>query len=403
MQNSLPKISIRKGREWQVAHGHPWLFSGAISQAPKASPGSLVDIVDTDGRFVARGYYNAACDIAVRVLTRSPDEQIDTEFFARRLRDAQSVRAIAIDLDSTNVFRLVNAESDYLPGYIIDSYAGYLVLQSHTAGADALLPQLIAALQSVLQPPGILVRNDAGVRQREGLELAAPHIVSGQLPDELIVMENRHRFAVDLIKGQKTGFFTDQRDKRAALERYCKRVADNTRLANCFSYTGAFSVYACAGNGSLSTVNVDQSKRALDEAQHNFRLNGMDLNRHELVCEDAFDWLEKEKANGATYGITILDPPAFAKGQKDKPRALKAYRRMHALGLGITQPGGLMVTCSCSGTISFEEFIDSLKSAAMDTGKDVQILETYQNAADHPVSVVATESGYLKVVFCRVL
>lgn len=402
-QLTFPKISVRKGREWQVAHGHPWLFSGAISQAPKTESGAVVDLVDTDGRFVARGYYNATCDIAVRILTREKSENIDRTFLKRLLLDALALRRMALDADETDVYRLVNAEADFLPGFIVDYYAGVIVVQSHTAGADRLLDDMLAVIEEVVKPISIIVRNDAGVRKREGLEVEPPRLVSGAEPKDLIVKENGLRFFVDPSQGQKTGFFTDQRDKRAALQRYCRRLGEKSSMLNCFSYTGSFSVYAHASNPVISTVNVDQSQRALDEAVRNFELNNMKTAEHQIVSADAFEWLEQARNNGDKFDVTVLDPPAFAKSQKDKVRALKAYKRMDRLGIEVTKPGGLMVTCSCSGPISFSEFHDALRDAAAESGRGVQILETFQNGLDHPINVAAQETGYLKVIFCRIV
>jgi 23S rRNA (cytosine1962-C5)-methyltransferase len=247
------------------------------------------------------------------------------------------------------------------------------------------------------------VRNDAGVRKREGLESQAPYIVAGPEPGQIVVKENNLKFIVDPLHGQKTGFFSDQRDKRMVLQRYCRRLPSGATLLNCFSYTGAFAVYACAGRPDLHTTNVDQSERALNEAKLNFELNGLAADRNELVCADAFEWLEEQRQAGRQFDAVVLDPPAFAKSTKDKLRASKAYVRMNRLGITLTKPGGIMVTCSCSGPIGFAEFQDCLKEAAGQSGRRLQILETFQNGADHPLNVAVTEAGYLKVIYCRVL
>jgi 23S rRNA (cytosine1962-C5)-methyltransferase len=401
--NTYPKISLKKGREYQILRGHPWLFSGGISQAPgKVTPGSLVDLVDTNGRFVARGYYNPGTDIAVRVLTKDQQQQIDASFFKERLQAAQALRHTVIDLSTTDANRLVHAEGDFLPGYVVDYYAGVAVVQCHTAGADQLLPQFTDALISVVQPKAIVVRNDSSGRKREGLELAAPQVVQGSLDGEIVIRENNIKFAVDVVSGQKTGFFTDQREKRAALQRYCSQLPAGASMVNGFCYTGAFSVYATVRSPSLKTINIDESQRALDQARRNFELNGLDAGAHEFLALDAFPWLEEQRAAGAMHDVVILDPPAFAKSHKDKPRALKGYTRMDRLGIAVTKPGGVLVVCSCSGSVSLDEFTACLRDAAADSGRHVQILEVFLNGPDHPVSIGAPESNYLKVLFCAV-
>ncbi|HEY9789072.1 MAG TPA: class I SAM-dependent rRNA methyltransferase [Candidatus Obscuribacterales bacterium] len=399
---AYPKVSVRKGREWPIAHGHPWLFSGGISQAPKVTPGSLVDLVDVDGKFVARGYYNPGCDIAVRVLTTKDDVDIDQDFFQIAIAKAWQLRQQAIDITRTNVFRLINAEGDGLPGYIVDYYAGVAVLQCHTAGADTLLPLFLPALEQVIQPKAVIVRNDASVRRREGLELEPPKVVAGGFEGELLVSENGLHFAVDPLHGQKTGYFTDQRDKRLALQSLCQMLPAESVLANCFSYTGSFSVYTRAVNGGLRTINIDESQPALDQAHRNFSLNNLPAEQQEFVQADAFAWMESQIAHNRQFEVVVVDPPAFAKTNKDKPKALKAYKRMDKLAIAITKPDGLLVTCSCSGSVSLAEFEEALKEAAQESGRQVQVLQTFKHGADHPVLAITPEANYLKVLFCRV-
>ena len=399
-----PKLSIKKGREWHILRGHPWLFSGGISQAPKkVEPGAIVTLLDCDGKFIANGYYNANCDIAVRILSRTANQPIDRTFMIERISAAWNLRKLAFNFEQTNIFRLINAEGDFLPGFIADYYGGVLVVQSHTAGADTLLELFLQALDEVVQPRAIVLRNDAAVRQREGLNVEAPRIIKGSLDGEIMVKENSLNFLVDPIRGQKTGFFTDQRDKRAALAAYTAHLPYGASLLNCFSYTCSFSVYAVARNLRLSTTNVDQSQPALDQGVKNFELNSLALDSHEFINADAFTFLEKQILLGTKYDAAVLDPPAFAKSHKDKPRALKAYSRMAALGIQIVKDGAILVLCSCSGAISLDEFVECVRQSAGASGRAVQLLDTFQQGADHPVNLLATEASYLKVVFCRVL
>ena len=403
MNTRTLRISVKKGREWHIRRGHPWLFSGGISQAPgKASPGELVELLDSEGDFVATGYYNPACDIAVRVLSRVKGERIDRRFLADRIRSAWALRQQAINLGETDVFRLINAEGDFLPGFIVDYYDGIVSVQSHTAGSDNLLEEFLAALDEVVDPRVTVLRNDVGVRKREGLEPQPPRVVKGELNGPIEVKENGHSFEVDLLAGQKTGFFTDQRDKRAAIANYASRLPTGSSLLNCFCYTASFSIYACRANWNIKTVNIDESIRALDEAKRNFALNGIDLENHEFISKDVFSYLDDCIEAGTTHDIVILDPPAFAKTAKDKPRALKAYARMARQGISVTKPGGLLVLCSCSGSIDLNEFLDTTSEAIGTSGRSAQLVETFQHGCDHPTNLMAAEGSYLKVIFLRV-
>jgi len=404
---AYPKLSLKKGREWQLRKGHPWLFSGAISQAPnKVAGGEMVDLVDYEGKFVARGYYNPASNIAVRVLTRSAQEHVDASFLQRRLRDAMELRQIAFDTQTTNVYRLINAEGDFLPGFIVDRFADVLVVQSHTAGAERLLPEFLDVLKEVADPKAIIVRNDASVRKREGLGREAAKIVHGDENADfanLPVKENGFVFMVDLVAGQKTGFFADQRDKRSAVQIYSQRMAPGAVLANVFSYSAAFSIYALAGNSTLQTINVDESAKALELAKRNFDANDISQAGHSFVEAEAFEWLEKQVQTEHTFQFVILDPPAFAKSHKDKEKALRAYARLNYLGMRCCDSGALLLTCSCSGAVSLDDLQACVRSAAAQANRPAQIIEVFKNGADHPVNAAAPESEYLKALLCRIL
>lgn len=402
MGSENPILKIKAGREWQLKRGHPWLFSGGIQQAPRnLAPGSLVDLADAAGNFVGRGYYNPQTDIAVRLLTRQ-DEPINQAFFRKRVQAAWDLRRQALDLTRTDVFRLIHAEGDFLPGVIADYYAGVIVLQSHTAGIDRLLKPLTAALAEVAKPQAILLRTDVAVRSREGVVKEEPRLLQGEIPPDLTVRENDLRFKIDPWKGQKTGFFTDQRDKRQALARYARTLPAGATMANLFSYTAGFSVYAVAANPGLKTINVDQSGAALEQARQNFEANNLPGAAHIFETADAFKWLEAERERGAQHEIVILDPPAFAKTHREKDKALKGYTRLNNLGLPLVKPGGLLITCSCSGSVLMAEFEGAVREASAQAGRDLQVLEIFENGADHPWSLIAPESRYLKVLFCRV-
>lgn len=405
MKNSVNKdyavVKLKAGRQKSLLRGHPWIFSGGIATPIyKFEPGQLVEVQDESGSFLARGYINPKSDIAIRLLTTNSAQLIDQSFFEDKVRTAFKLRQ-CLDFAHTNTYRLLNAEGDFLPGAIADSYAGVLVVQLHTAGIDRLQQLLINALIKVVEPRGILLRNDVSVRTREGLAREEPRVVYGEVPEEVLVRENDLQFKVNLLKGQKTGFFTDQRDKRQALQKFVKPG----RLLNCFSYTGGFSVYAAAACAQTQVISIDQSAGAIALARQNFKLNNLDPdnNQHEFIVGDVFEYLQQARERNQQYDLIVLDPPAFAKSHAEKQRALKGYTRLNSLGLPLVKPGGFLVTCSCSGSISLEEFGYCLTQAATHVDRQVQVLETYENGLDHPVSLAAPENRYLKVMFCRVL
>ena len=280
---------------------------------------------------------------------------------------------------------------------IVDRYDDALVVQISTAGMEALTPELIAALREVVQPTGILLRNDVSSRLREGLERERSRLAWGEVPPLVEMLENGMRFTVDVWTGQKTGFFLDQRDKRRALQKY---TAGKTVL-NTFSYTGAFSI-AAALTGATAVTSVDQSGPVVAHAKTQFTLNGLDADAHTFLVGDAFDHLEKWAAADEQFDCVILDPPAFAKSLQARPQALRAYKRLNMLGVRVLRPGGLLVTCSCSGTVAFDEFRTLVMEAAQRVNRVVQTAETFQHGLDHPILLAMPEGGYLKVLFCRV-
>ena len=393
-----PTLSLKPRREAPLLAGHLWVFSGAIHQRSRpADAGDIVDVRTGEGAFIGRGYYHPQTDIAVRLLTRDPDEAIDVGFLRRAIRRAATLRE-AFDPDYTNAFRLINAEGDFLPGVIVDSYAGYLVAQISTAGMERLREPLVQALAEEVQPPGILLRNDASSRAREGLRREAPIVAFGEVPERIEIREQGLRFLVDTWQGQKTGFFLDQREKRLALQKY----APGRRVLNCFSYTSAFGVYAAAASPETRVASVDVSASALEAARANFALNSLDPARHEFLAEDVFDYLEAASTRGESFEIVILDPPAFAKSQGARSQALRAYRRLNTLGVRVLAPGGILLTCSCSGAVSQDDLLGALEQSAQHVGRSVQVLETFSHSFDHPINLMMPETAYLKAIFCRV-
>lgn len=393
-----PTASLKPHREESLLSGHLWIFSGALQQPPHwIGPGGLVDVKSSTAQFVARGYYNPRTDIAIRILTRDIEEAIDEDFLRRRIRNAVDLRRV-FDPNRTNAYRLINAEGDGLPGLIVDRFAEILVVQIHTAGMERLRQLLIDALMDETGTRGLLLRNDSQSRRREGLELEEPQVAAGGVPMEVTVRENDVLFLVDAWQGQKTGFYLDQRDKREALRKYARAK----RVLNCFSYSGGFSVYAALTSGKTHVTSVDISAPAIEAARQHFILNGLDPNQHQFVIADVFDYLEQAQSAGEQFDVVVLDPPAFAKTQSARTQALKAYRRLNMLGMQVLRPGGILLTCSCSGVIGMDDLLGALSQSAQRLQRSVQLLETYTHGVDHPINLAMPETAYLKAVFCRV-
>ncbi len=393
-----PTASLKPHREESLQGGHLWIFSGALQQPPHwIEPGGLVDVKSSTGQFVARGYYNPRTDIAIRLLTRNIEQAIDEDFLRKRIRSAVDLRKV-FDPNKTNTYRLINSEGDGLPGLIVDRFAEILVAQMHTAGIERLRSRLIDALMEETDTRGILLRNDSQSRRREGLELEEPQVVTGGVPMQVTVRENNVLFLVDPWQGQKTGFFLDQRDKREALRKYTQAK----RVLNCFSYSGSFSVYAALTSEKTRVTSVDISAPAIESARQNFILNGLDPNHHQFLVADVFDYLEQAQGAGEQFDVVVLDPPAFAKTQSARAQALKAYRRLNTLGMQVLRPGGILLTCSCSGVIGMNDLLGALSQSAQRLQRTVQLLETFSYGVDHPLNLAMPETAYLKVVFCRI-
>jgi 23S rRNA (cytosine1962-C5)-methyltransferase len=393
-----PTASLKPYKDKSLLNGHLWIFSGALQQPPHwVEGGSIVDVKSSTGQFVARGYYNPQTDIAIRILTRDITEKIDLDFLRQRIRTAVTLRQI-FDPERTNAYRLINAEGDDLPGLVVDRYAEVLVVQIHTLGMEKLRPLIIEALMAETGTLGILMRNDGQSRLREGLQVEEPEVGAGVVATRVAVRENGILFEVDPWEGQKTGFFLDQRDKRADLRKYSR----GKRVLNCFSYTGGFSVYAALSSSETRVVSVDISAPAIEGARQHFVLNGLDPNQHVFHTENVFDYLERARLSGEQFDVVVLDPPAFAKNQGARGQALKAYRRLNTLAMQVLRPGGILLSCSCSGVVSMDDLLGSLEQSSQHLRRSLQILESYTHGVDHPVHLAMPETSYLKAIFCRV-
>jgi 23S rRNA (cytosine1962-C5)-methyltransferase len=391
-------IVLRPGRERPVLQRHPWVFSGAIATTHgQPGDGAVVDIYDTGGAWLARGTWSSTSQIRVRIFSWDQHTHIDNALLRQRLERAIAGRSAQYGLDSA-VCRLVYAESDGLPGLIVDRYGEYLAIQLLTQGMAARSAQVVDLLDSLLEPRGIYERSDADVRQKEGLP-AAEGLRSGSAPPPDLVAErgpHTPRFLIDMRSGQKTGFYLDQAINRERVARYCS----GAQVLDCFCYTGGFTVYA-AQAGAQHITALDSSTAALEMLQAHLRLNTISI-PIEPVAGDVFQMLRRYRAEGQNFDVVILDPPKFAHHQGQIERATRGYKDINMLAMHLLRPGGVLATFSCSGLVSPELFQKVVFGAAVDAQRDVQILERLTQAPDHPVLLSFPESEYLKGFICRV-
>ncbi|MCG2767379.1 MAG: class I SAM-dependent methyltransferase [Anaerolineae bacterium] len=394
----MSDVILKPGKVKPVRNRHPWIFSGAI-QRIKGNPanGDIVNILDTRSRFLARGYLNRLSQITVRILTWNDDENIDEDFFLRRLQNAIAARSALKKAPDTNAFRLCYGESDLIPGLIVDRYEEHLILQALTMGIERWKECIADLLLDLLHPQSIYERSDVPSRRKEGLPLTAGSLRGSEPPDLVETKENGHRFLVDIKKGQKTGFYLDQRENRRKVSLYCKEA----RVLNCFAYTGGFSVYAAAA-GAISVDNVDSSIGALEIASQNMALNGFEQSSAQYTTGDVFQLLRDYGHEGRTFDLIILDPPKFAPSQGKVAAACRGYKDINLLAMRILKPGGILATFSCSSLINTSLFQKVLFGASVDAGRDVHIIEYLSQGSDHPVLLTFPESAYLKGLLCRV-
>ena len=397
MPGDYPVLRLRSGREYSILNGHPWVFSGAFRELPTtAPPGSVADVVNSRGEWIARGYLNAANSLAFRVLTREHSEEIDRDFYIRRVRAAAELRQL-LPPDVTG-YRLVHAEADYLPGLIVDHFDRWLVAQFHIAGAEAHRELILGALDAALTPDGILVRDDIRMREREGLPTGTATAARGEVPQTIEMREGAVRYVVDPWGGQKTGFFLDQRDKRASVAALSPHART---LLNCFAYSGGFALSGLSQNPGLATVNVDSSAIALDLARQNYQLNGVDPEQHSFVVSDAVRYLQSAHRENQRFDIVVVDPPAFAKTLAMKQRALRGYESLNAQAAQVVASGGQLLTCSCSGGVEPAEFEAAVSAGLLRAQRSAQIVANFGPSLDHPTLPGFPEDRYLKALLLR--
>jgi 23S rRNA (cytosine1962-C5)-methyltransferase len=402
-------VQLAAGKDKPIRQRHPWVFSGAIRDTRGApAPGDIVDVIDDRGDWLARGYYNPKSQIVVRILTWDQAEAIDGDFWASRLKAAAALRSVlglyqaesaggVSPAPETTGYRLAFAESDELPGLIVDRYGDWLSVQFLTLGVDTRRKLLRDLLLDLFKPAGIVDRSDPIARRQEGLRTAGGVVAGREPPPDLTITEAGLRFPVDLLGGQKTGFYLDQRENRRIVARFaCAR-----RVLNAFSFTGAFAVHALA-HGASHVTNVDTSFEALEGAEEALRMNGFDPDAQaEGIHGDVFQVLRGFREEGRQFDLVILDPPKFARSKAELDGALRGYKDINLLGMRLLAPGGILATFSCSGLVTPDLFQKVVFGAGIDAGRTMRVIGRLTQAPDHPLLLTFPEGEYLKGLLAR--
>lgn len=378
-------IYLRRGREQRVLGGHPWIFRSDIEREDGAADGLPVRVLTSAGRFLAMAVYNPRSQISLRILSRR-DEPVDGAFIRGRVRRAVDYRRRFADLGSC---RLIFAESDGLPAVIADKFGDVIVVQILCLGMERFKADIVDALAQELSPRGVYERNDVPVRELEGLTQQTG-LLFGEVPDRVEMQENGVRFLVDVKEGQKTGFFLDQKENRAAIAPFVPGM----RVLDCFTHTGSFALHA-ARYGAAEVTGVDISEHACACALENARLNGVG-DRVRFECANAFDFLRAQQTAGEQYDVVILDPPAFTKTRSAVEGALRGYKEINLRGMKLTRDGGFFVTCSCSQHVTPDLFRGMLMDAQKDAHVQLRQIEWRTQGRDHPILLASPETQYLK-------
>jgi 23S rRNA (cytosine1962-C5)-methyltransferase len=393
---SQPEIYLKKNEDKRLRKGHLWVFSNEVdtkrSPLEQFAPGDLVQVKSDDGKILGTAYVNPQTLICARLLTRKPTLKCGVNFFKERLTTALALREKLFDKP---YYRLVFGESDGLPGLVIDRFGPVLSVQITTAGIEQRKTSLIAALIELINPAAIILKNDNSQRQLEGLSLES-EIAYGQLPNPLIIEENGAQFKIDILDGQKTGWFYDHRSSRAFLA----SIAKNQRVLDLFSYTGAWGIPAAMAGASEVTC-VDASEGALALAKENARLNQVDGKMH-FIRSDVFEFLKQAHLDNRLYDIIVLDPPALIKRKKDFKQGYEAYRRLNHLALQVLSRNGILVSASCSYHLSRENLHEILRSSGRHIDRHLLFFASLGQGPDHPIDPASPETEYLKTFFCSV-
>lgn len=392
------KIILKKGRQKSLLRKHPWVLSGAVERIEgRPSPGDTVDVLSSEGSFLGKGAFSPHSQIRVRMWTFEKSERIDSSFFYSKIRKAASARCELKGLENCSAVRIVHAESDELPGIIIDRYGTFLVCQFLSAGAEKYKDIIVSSLVDIFKPEGIFERSDEETRKKEGLLPRSGPLSGKEPPDKLEIEEKGCRYLVDVRQGHKTGFYIDQRDNRQIV----KEHAEEKNILNVFSYTGGFAVAALKG-GARRIINIDSSRSLLRLAGENIRLNAFSESRGELIKGDAFSVLRELVSEKKRFDIVILDPPKFITSRANLVKASRGYKDINRLAFHLLKDTGLLFSFSCSGLMSPELFQKIVADAALDAGRFARIIRRMTQPADHPVSLNFPESLYLKGLVCRI-
>jgi 23S rRNA (cytosine1962-C5)-methyltransferase len=394
----LPKIVLKPRRAQPFFARHPWVFSGAVAHAEgNPAAGDEVALVTEHGEFVARGLYNPSSNILVRLYGWDADVPLDESFWSLRLDDAIRLRCDVLRLDGkSSACRLVFSEADGLSGLVVDRYGDWLSIQLTSLALASRRELLVRLLNEKLEPAGIWLRTEKGIREAEGLEISDGLVFGAAPPRPLIIEEHDLQYGVDIVEGQKTGFFLDQRDNRREFAKYVR----GGRVLDVCCYSGGFAMNAARHGAAREVVAIDVSEPALVTARANVELNGL-APTIRFEKSDSFKALEALRGVGEKFDVVVLDPPKLARHARGVPEALRGYHSLNRLALEVLSSDGILVTCSCTGHVSTEMFLDTLADAARSANRRLQILETRHAANDHPTSTACRETDYLKCCIAR--
>ncbi|QNL52402.1 class I SAM-dependent rRNA methyltransferase [Olivibacter sp. SDN3] len=393
------EIILKKGKDkaaWQI---HPWVFSGAIDQISGIPEnGDIVMVLTIKREFIAYGCYSGESRVAVRLLEWSPNNEIDDDWWRKRVRTAVAARDMIFADGKTNTARLIFSEADFLPGLIADRFGDFISLQVLTAGIERVKAVIVDELGSLLKPKGIYQRHETTARAHEGLDVEGGVLLGEHPPTFVEVYENDIRYKINIAEGQKSGFYCDQRDNRLLVANY----VHNKRLLDCFCYSGGFSLNALK-MGAAEVYCVDSSALAIETLNQNMHLNQFEQNKYTAFQADVNKQLKKFRDNGDTFDMIVLDPPKYAPTRSSLNKAARAYKELNRLGLLLLKGGGLLATFSCSGAMDINTFKQILAWAALDAGKEIQFIRQFAQPEDHPVRASFPEGEYLKGLLCRVI
>ena len=393
-QENLPVVHVINGRQKKLLQGHPWVYGNEIERVEgEPQDGGLVSVVDFRGRYMGTGFYNSRSLITVRLLTHRQEEITDA-LIADRVRAACDYRRFILRREGTDSCRLIYGEADRLPGVICDRFGGVVVLQILALGMERYTQVIAGALIECEKPECLLLQNDDAIRRKEGMECFTK-VLHGALPQEVIIHENGVKLAVDVMGGQKTGYFLDQKDNHLFLRQFCR----DARVLDCFSYIGGFALNAAAA-GAREVTAVDISEAAVGMIEKNAALNGA---RIQTVCANCFDYLRAQVKAGETYDVVVLDPPAFTKAHANMANACRGYKEIALSAMRLLPPGGVLATHSCSYHMPEDVFVSTVLSAAQDLHRQVRVITLRRQDIDHPVLAGYPESHYLKSLWLQML